>query len=65
MTKRLTEATRVLVSLELEMGWEEGGRVLGLLVCLAGKKITRKKKNWEMESGKLMRSGGRGSKTEN
>lgn len=25
MTKRLTEATRVLVSLELEMGWEEGG----------------------------------------
>lgn len=39
--------------------------MLGLLVCLAGKKITRKKKKMEMESGKLMWSGGRGSKTEN
>lgn len=35
-----------------------GGRMLGLLVCLAGKKITRKKK-METESGKLMGSGGK------
>lgn len=68
VTKRLTEATRVLVSLELEMGWEEGGgrregvRVVGVF---GGYENNQKEKKIEMESGKLMWSGGRGSKTEN